>query len=92
VSFSINNDSMTSPKRVSLKVEGFLGQTEGSRIEAERFLLKPSRKTIAPLDFEKFVLQGTVPPDVPPDVYHGDIVVSSGSDFRIPVRLVVLVP
>jgi hypothetical protein len=41
------------------------------------------------MDFEKFALLGEVPPDAPPDVYHGWIVVSSTDDFTIPVRLVV---
>lgn len=89
VAFSINNNSVQAPKKVSLRVEGFGGETEGTRIEGERFTVKPARKTIAPMDFEKFVLQGAVPPEVPPDVYCGWIVVSSGSEFRIPVRLVV---
>ena len=89
VSFSINNDSMTAPKPVRLRVEGFSGEAEGARIEADRFAVKPPRKTIAPMDFEKFVLSGSVPPETPPDVYDGWIVVSSGADFRIPIRLVV---
>ena len=89
VSFSINNDSVEVPKKVSLRVEGFAGETDGTQIGADRFTVKPAKKTIAPMDFEKFVLQGAVPPDVPPDVYRGWIVVSSGNEFRIPVRLVV---
>jgi len=90
VSFSINNDSMTTPKQVRLAVDGFTGEAEGGRIEVGPFVVKPSRRTIAPTDFEKFVLHGTVPPEAPPDVYHGWVVVTSGSEFRIPIRLVVL--
>lgn len=90
VSFSINNDSMTTPKQVRLTVDGFTGEAEGGRFEAGPFVVKPSRRTIAPMDFEKFVLHGAVPPEVQPDVYHGWVVVTSGSEFRIPIRLVVL--
>lgn len=90
VSFSINNDSMTAPKQVRLTVDGFTGEVEGGRFEVGPFVVKPSRRIIAPMDFEKFVLHGAVPPEVQPDVYHGWVVVTSGSEFRIPIRLVVL--
>lgn len=92
ISFSINNDSLAEPKSVALRVEGFEGQVEGARIEAGGFAVKPSRKTIAPMDFDKFVLVGTVPADAPPDVYHGWVVVASGSELRIPIRLVAMSP
>lgn len=92
VSFSINNDSMAAPKNLSLRAEGFIGENERAPLDAEGFKVKPMRKTIAPMDFEKFVLEGVVPPETPPDVYHGWIVVTSGDEFRIPVRLVVLLP
>jgi hypothetical protein len=89
ISFSINNDSVSSPKSVALHAEDFIGELEGARIEAERFSVKPRRRRIAPLDFEKFVLEGEIPATVPSDVYHGTVVVSSGQAFSIPVRLVV---
>lgn len=89
ISFSINNDSVSSPKSVTLQPADFVGELEGARIAAERFSVKPQRRRIAPLDFEKFVLEGAIPPDVPSDVYHGAVVVSSGQAFSIPVRLVV---
>jgi hypothetical protein len=85
VSFSINNDSVATPKKVRLRLEGFTGETEGARIADTGFTLTPALKTIAPMDFEKFV-----PPETPPDVYHGSVVVSAGEEFRIPVRLVIL--
>lgn len=90
ISFSVNNDSMTEPKKVELRVEGFAGDANGGRLDAAAFSVKPSPKTIAPVDFEKFTLQGTVPPDAPPDVYRGVIVVTSENEFRIPVVLVVM--
>jgi hypothetical protein len=89
ISFSINNDSVSTPKNVTLQAADFVGELEGTRIEAERFSVKPQRRRIAPLDFEKFVLEGAIPPDVPSDIYHGAVVVSSGQAFSIPVRLVV---
>ncbi len=92
ISFSINNDSVAAPKRVSLAIKGFVGETGASQLEADGFVVKPQRKTIAPMDFEKFVLQGSIPPQTPPDVYRGWIVVSSVDEFSIPVRLVVMSP
>jgi len=89
ISFSINNDSVSSPKSVTLRPEPFVGEIEGARIEADKFAIKPQRRRIAPLDFEKFVLEGAIPDDVPSDVYHGAVVVSSGQAFSIPVRIVV---
>ncbi|HSB73518.1 MAG TPA: hypothetical protein VLT62_29685 [Candidatus Methylomirabilis sp.] len=90
ISFSINNDDMTTAKTVALAVEGFAGELESGRLDAAGFSVKPARKTIAAMDFEKFVLEGALPPETPPDVYHGWVVVTSGAEFRIPVRLVVL--
>ena len=89
ISFSINNDSVAAPKLVVLRADDFIGELEGARIEAARFAVKPQRRRIAPMDFEKFVLEGDIPADVPSDVYHGAIVVSSGQAFSIPVRLIV---
>jgi hypothetical protein len=90
ISFSINNDSMDAPKRAALRVEGFVGEAEGARFDPDGLAVRPASKTIAPMDFEKFVLEGAVPPEVPQDVYLGAVVVKSGSEFRIPVRLVAL--
>ncbi len=90
VSFSINNDSVTAAKKVSVRIEGFAGENEHRRLDAGLFSVKPATRTIAPTDFEKFVLEGTVPPDAPPDTYVGSIVVFSEDEFRIPVRIVVM--
>lgn len=89
VSFSINNDSMEAPKKVALSLEGFVGDAHGRRLNPAGFAVRPAKKTIAPMDFEKFVLEGLLPPKAPPDVYRGWIVVSSDSELRIPVWLVV---
>ena len=90
ISFSVNNDSMTEPKKVDLRVEGFAGDAHGGALDAAKFVIKPAQKSIAPVDFEKFVLQGSVPADATPDIYRGAVVVDSGSAFRIPVVLVVM--
>jgi hypothetical protein len=92
LSFSVNNDSMIEPKKVDLRIEGFTGDTQRARLDASTFTIKPTRKTIAPVDFEKFILQGSVPADAPPDVYRGAVTVESGTELRIPVVLVVMPP
>ena len=89
VSFSINNDSMVAPKKVALRIEGFHGETTGASLPAESMSIKPETRTIAPVDFEKFVLRGAVPAETPPDVYFGWILVASDDELRIPVRLTV---
>ncbi len=89
ISFSLNNDSATDPKRVSLHLEGLVGELNGGVLEAAGFAIKPATKTIGPLDFEKFVLQGALPPETPPDIYQGWVVVQEAEEIRIPVRLMV---
>lgn len=92
ISFSVNNDSMTDVKKVDLSLRGFLGDHEKSSLDAASFTIKPAQKTIAPVDFEKFVLQGTLPETVAPDVYRGVVIVASDKDLAIPVILVVTPP
>lgn len=92
ISFSINNDSMTEVRKVEFKVQGFAGETRQAAIDAATFAVKPAQKTIAPVDFEKFVLKGVVPETIPPDVYRGVVVVRSDKDLFIPVVLVVTPP
>jgi hypothetical protein len=89
LSFSINNDSATAAKKVALEVEGFAGDATGRRIDAAGFSVKPAKKVIEPMDFEKFVLEGALPADAPPDIYRGAIVVASDGELRIPVWLAV---
>ena len=90
ISFSINNDSMTVPKKVELRLEGFTGDTHGASLDPASFTIAPAQKTIAPVDFDKFLIQGTVPDKTLADVYRGSVVVSSGSELRIPLVLVVM--
>jgi hypothetical protein len=92
ISFSVNNDSTVEPKKVELRVEGFTGDAHRVRLDASAFSVRPAQKTIAPVDFEKFVLQVELPADTAPDIYRGAVVVTSGSELRIPVILVVTLP
>ncbi len=89
ISFSINNDSMAEKKQIKLSIEDFRGQGQQIPIPANAFSVTPSRKSIAPMDFEKFVFKGAIPADAPNDTYHGGIVVSDDEQYRIPVVLVV---
>ncbi|WP_447965664.1 hypothetical protein [Nitrospira sp. Ecomares 2.1] len=89
VSFSINNDSMDSAKNVKLKVDGFIGSTQGQVFPCKGFTVNPGTKTINPMDFEKFVLKGVIPDGLPPDIYHGRILVVSEQAIEIPVKLLV---
>jgi hypothetical protein len=89
VSFTINNDSPTAAKDLSLRVEGFVGHVHGARFDGTAFSVEPADQVIAPMDFDKFTLYGAIPDDAIGDAYGGWIVVSGEEDLRIPVRLVV---
>ena len=89
ISFSINNDLLVVPKSVALSVEGFAGQRPDASLPANSVRVIPSNAVIAPMDFEKFVLEGVIPGDAAPDVYSGCVLVASDAGMRIPVWLVV---
>jgi hypothetical protein len=89
VSFSINNDSLTAAKHIELAVESFVGEANQHTIDSTAFSLTPAKTAIAPADFEKFVLTGSIPEDAPPDVYHGRVIVTETQTYRIPVVLVI---
>lgn len=89
ISFSINNDSPDAPRSVSLRVEGFVGQQTGALLAADTFTVAPPSAVITPMDFEKFVLKGTIPPGTTPDIYHGSVLVDSETSISIPVWIVV---
>lgn len=90
VTFTINNDSASSPRRLRLRVEGFVGELQRAVLDGKGFTVKPATRVIEPLDFDKFTLAGAIPQDAVPDAYGGWIVVSSQhEELRIPVRLVV---
>jgi hypothetical protein len=87
VSFSINNDSYTSAKKVKLHPEGFRGKRSSTEFDGKQFSVHPAKATIDPMDFEKFTLVGTLPANLQPDIYYGWIVVTSESEIKIEVRL-----
>jgi len=89
VSFSINNDSLTDAKHVTLHVESFRGQAHQQEIGAAVFAVTPNHLAIAPADFEKLVLTGKLPATIAPDTYHGWIIVVEQQTYRIPVVLMV---
>lgn len=89
VSFTINNDSVNSPREIHLRVEGFKGEVHGAQLNGADFAINPDKKEIAPMDFDKFTLVGNIPQDIPADTYCGWIIVSSDEELRIPVRLLV---
>lgn len=89
VSFSINNDSLTAAKHIELTVESFMGEATQYTIDSTAFSLTPAKTAIAPADFEKFVLTGSIPGDTPPDIYHGRVIVTETQTYRIPVVLVI---
>jgi len=89
VSFSINNDSEEVAKRVKFRVEGFVGQISAVTFSGESFSVKPGSGAIAPMDFEKFMIKGALPSDIPSDVYLGKVVVMADHNLEIPIRLVV---
>jgi F0F1-type ATP synthase membrane subunit c/vacuolar-type H+-ATPase subunit K len=89
ISFSINNDSATAPKQVVLRLEPFTGERTGALLPPASLAVTPDTAAIAPMDFEKFVLRGTIPESTPPDLYHGSIAVDAETVMRIPVLLVI---
>ena len=89
ISFSVNNDSVAAPKEVTLHVEGFAGERPDAVLPVGSLWVVPATATIAPMDFEKFVLEGAIPPDALPGIYQGAVRVVSDLDITIPVWLVI---
>jgi len=89
LSFSINNDSLTSPKQVEITVEDFIGETKNEALDASLFSVSPDKTEIAAADFEKFTLKAKLPADIPTDTYHGRIIVEEQQIYRISVVLFV---
>ena len=72
-----------------LAVEAFAGERTGALLSPSALAVSPNAAAIAPMDFEKFVLHGAIPPETPPDVYDGAVTVGAEGGMRIPVQLVV---
>jgi hypothetical protein len=89
ISFSVNNESVSEPKQVTLHVEGYAGDRSGRFLPADMLRVVPASGTIQPMDFEKFVLEGTIPADAVPDTYRGAVVVASDDVIRIPIWLAI---
>jgi hypothetical protein len=89
VSFSINNESPSAPKKVSVKLGNLAGELTRAPFEATGLAVEPATATIAPMDFEKFVITGVIPAGAKSDAYQGWIVVTGEEQLRIPLRLTV---
>ena len=89
VSFSINNDMADAVKNLTLACRGFVGATQAYTIPDDLFSVEPASASIAPLDFERFVLKGTIVAEAPADSYNGWILVSGDEQLRIPAVLLV---
>jgi hypothetical protein len=89
IPFSVNNESAASAKQVTLHVEGFAGDRSLRFLPPDTLRVSPATRMISPMDFEKFILAGTVPADAVPDIYRGAVVVASDDIIRIPVWLVI---
>jgi len=87
LSFSVNNDSLTSEKKIKLVVEPFVGELHNAQIPTNQLTVTPPETSIAAVDFEKFVLSGTIGEDLPADTYHSWIIVTAEQSYRIPVVL-----
>jgi hypothetical protein len=85
VSFSISNDDALAEKPVSLSIEPLTGERSGVKLPLQFITVIPQQAVIAPMDFEKFSLRGALPPELPPDRYHGFVLVDGA--VRIPVLL-----
>jgi len=92
VSFSINNDLPRKKRKLHVAAGGFVGAVHGFELDDRSFSVQPAEKTIAPMDFEKFVLKGKIPKDAPEDSYNGWVNVDGDEDMKIPVVLVVTPP
>jgi len=89
VSFSINNDLPDAAKKLRVTAKGFVGASRGFSFDGSGFAVNPPEKLIDAMDFERFVLTGSIPADAPEDSYNGWILVDGDEQMRIPVMLLV---
>jgi hypothetical protein len=88
VSFSISNEQPDAVRRLRVSVLAFTGATSGAALPANFSVDTPERE-VGPMDFERFVLCGSIPDDAPPDSYAGWVQVDGDEQMRIPVMLLV---
>ncbi len=89
LSFSINNDSLISTKKIGITVDKFIGDTHHDELDSSLFSVIPDKTEIAAADFEKFILKATIPADSSADTYRGWINVEEQQTYRIPVVLLI---
>lgn len=89
ISFSINNDSPANARKVHIEIDGFTGSAHGYVVPPELFSIRPADIEIAPMDFEKFVLTGSIPRDAPEDSYNGWLRLAGEDGLKMPVILIV---
>lgn len=89
IPFSISNDTHDRAKRITVSIGTLRGEQTGHQLDSSRLNMNPAAKTILPLDFEKFVIEGSITSDTLPDVYGGWIEVSGDEQFRISLYIAV---
>jgi hypothetical protein len=90
VPFSINNDAPNATRKVKVSLDAFKGELTGAVLSADTFSITPAHKQIAPLDFEKFVITGSVPINCKSDAYDGTIIVDGDESMRIPLKITIM--
>ncbi len=83
IPFSISNDTIDKEKQIRIEVGDLAGERTGRMLDHTSFSVTPAEKTVGPMDFEKFVFEGTIAPDIPPDRYVGLIEVTGDEQFTI---------
>ena len=89
ISFSLSNDVPDCVKRVTVALDQLRGERTGHPLDRTALAVTPAEKEILPLDFEKFIIRGTVAADAPPDRYSGLIAVQGDERFTIRVCVAV---
>jgi hypothetical protein len=89
ISFSLSNDVQGRPKRVAIALEPLQGERSGHVLDMHSFSINPVEREILPLDFEKFIVRGTIEADTPSDRYIGSIAVTGDEQFTFGIVVTV---
>jgi hypothetical protein len=92
VSFSLSNDVPGVTKHIRVSLEPLSGEHSGHPLDISALSIVPAEKSILPLDFEKFVIQGRITDDTIPDRYSGLISVQGDEQFKVRVCFTVGIP